>query len=599
MKVGDDYTTIQMPSFGDNLAFFFDYQVGYMYMRYFLWNFVGRQNDFHGQVPGDRICGNWESGITFLDRIRLGDQSEAPSILKENKGKNHYFFLPLILGLLGLFFQIKHDSRNSWVTGLLFLLTGLAIVIYLNQPPYQVRERDYAYAGSFYVFALWIGLGVMWVQDKLEKVLKGEDGIPAAAAAAAICLCVPVIMGCQNWDDHDRSGRYTARDMAFNHLMSTDKDAIIVTHGDNDTFPLWYAQEVESIRTDVRIVNTSLLGTDWYIDQLKNSQYEAKPLEIDIPRIQYLYGTNDFPYVIDAVEGRPVLAREAIEIFKNPKYRLSDGKTDFIPAKKLLIPVDKENVRKYHIVPESEMDKVEDFVELEIGGDRIGKTDLIILDYLSNYKWDRPFYFVTPNADVDLGLGKWSMYNGFCYKLVPVRTEDSSRQYMDADQMYDRLMNVFRFETLACDDVNYDYQNIYTFCAVVPVRDMFFNTANEMFYRGDREKCIALLDKCVEVMPASNFPYNISWMRSINEISILRIIELYLMAGEKDKAVAMADEFVKETVAAVLYFNSDFGGEPLSKKFMEDNVSLFSYLTDIMEKNGLPEKSAEYQALLF
>jgi len=598
VKVGDDYTTIQVPSFGDNLAFFFDYQVGYMYFRYFLWNFVGRQNDFHGQVPGDKFSGNWESGIPFIDKARLGDQSEAPDILRENKAKNHYFFLPLILGLLGLFFQLKHDSRNTWVTGLLFLLTGLAIVVYLNQPPYQVRERDYAYAGSFYVFALWIGLGVMAVQDALEKYIKGKTNIPAAAAAAVICLSVPVIMGCENWNDHDRSGRYTARDMAFNHLMSTEKDALLVTHGDNDTFPLWYAQEVESIRTDVRIVNTSLLGTDWYIDQMKRRQYESAPLDIDIPRIQYLYGTNDFPYAIEVIDN-PILAREAIEIFKNPKYKLSDGKTDFIPAKKLLIPVDKENVRKYHIVPESEMDKVVDFVELEINGDRIGKTDLIILDILSNYKWDRPFYYVTPNADVNLGLNNWSQYNGFCYKLVPIRSGADNKQYLDADLMYDRMMNIFRFETLACDDVCYDYQNIYTFSAVVPVRDMFYNTAFEMLSRGEREKCVALLDKCVEVMPATNFPYNISWMRSINEISILRIIELYLKAGEKEKAIAMSDEFVKETISAIHYFNSDFHGEQLSKKFVEDNISIFSYLMDVLEANGCVAESDGYQAMLF
>lgn len=597
VKVGDEYVTIQMPSFGDNLSFFFDYQVNYMYFRYFFWNFVGRQNDFHGQVPGDKIAGNWESGIKFLDELRLGDQSNAPAVLKDNKGKNHFYFLPLILGLIGFFFQMKRDARNSWVTGLLFFLTGLAIVMYLNQPPYQVRERDYAYAGSFYVFALWIGLGVIAVKEWLDKLTKGKKEIPASVAAAVICCSVPVLMGSQTWDDHDRSGRRTAVDMAYNHLMSTDPDAMLVTHGDNDTFPLWYAQEVESIRTDVRIVNTSLLGTDWYIDQMKRKQYESAPLPIDIPRIQYLYGTNDFPYVYPAID-RPVLARDAIEIFKNPKYKLSDGKTDFIPAKKLLIPVDKENVRKYGIVPEEDMDKVVDCVELEISGDRIGKTDLIIMDILSNYKWDRPLYYVTPNADVKLGLDKWSQYNGFCYKFVPIRTA-GDEQYLDAEKMYNLLMNVCRFESLACDDVLYDYQNIYTFCAVVPVRDMFFNTAVQMFMKGDRDRAVALIDRCVEVMPASNFPYNISWMRSINEISIIRLIEMYLKLGEKEKAVAMADEFVAETIQAIAYFNSDFGGKPLSERFLQDNISLFSYLVDCFESNGMKDKASEYQSMLF
>ncbi|MBR0224343.1 MAG: DUF2723 domain-containing protein, partial [Bacteroidales bacterium] len=276
--------SFQEPSMADNLKFFFDYQVNYMYVRYFMWNFVGRQNDLHGDTPGDLTRGNWESGITFLDQLRLGDQSVGPDFIVHNRGRNHYFFLPLILGLIGFFFQLRHDPRNSWVTGLLFLLTGLAIVVYLNQNPFQVRERDYAYAGSFYVFALWIGLGVLALQRWFEKISKKEDSMPAAALAIVLGLVVPVLMGCQNWDDHDRSGRYTARDMAWNHLNSCDANALLVTHGDNDTFPLWYAQEVEGIRTDVRIVNSSLLGTDWYIDQMKCRVYDSDPVSISIPR---------------------------------------------------------------------------------------------------------------------------------------------------------------------------------------------------------------------------------------------------------------------------------------------------------------------------
>lgn len=600
VKVGNDYVSIQMPSFGDNLRFFFDYQIDYMYIRYFMWNFVGRQNDFHGQTPGDRINGNWESGIEFIDRARLGDRSEAPDILKENKGRNHYFFLPLILGLIGLFFQVKHDSRGGWVTGLLFLLTGVAIVIYLNQPPFQVRERDYAYAGSFYVFALWIGLGVLSVREWLDKAFRKEDGIPSAVAAALICCSVPVIMGCQNWDDHDRSGRTTARDMAYNHLMSVGQNGMLVTHGDNDTFPLWYAQEVESIRTDIRIVNTSLLGTDWYIDQMQRRQYESAPLKIDIPRIQYLYGTNDFPYVLDAIE-RPILASEAIDVFKNPKFKLSDGKTDFIPARKLLIPVNKENVRRTGLVSAEEMDRVQDFIELEISGDRLGKTDLIILDILANYQWDRPFCFVTPTADVDLGLQNYSRYDGFCYTLMPFRTDNSKEElYLDVETMYNRLMNESLLESLACDDVYYDYQNIYTFCAVVPLRDMFFNTASKMAERGDTERAVALLDKCIEVMPATNFPYNVSWLRSVNELSILRIIELYIQCSQPEKAEAVADRFAEETVRAIRYFSSPYGPDDvLSDKYMRDNVSLLSYLCEAFQSSGLGDISNKYQNMLF
>lgn len=600
VRVGNEMQVVQMPSFGDNLHFFFDYQIDYMYLRYFLWNFVGRQNDFHGQVPGDKIHGNWESGIGFLDRARLGDQRIAPDILAHNKGKNHYFFLPLLLGLLGLFFQIRHDGRGGWVTVLLFFLTGIAIVLYLNQPPFQVRERDYAYAGSFYVFALWIGLGVMGLRDGLEKLFKKDGkGVLSASLAAALGLCVPVLMGCQNWDDHDRSGRYTCRDMAYNHLMSCDSNALIITHGDNDTFPLWYAQEVESIRTDVRIVNTSLLGTDWYIDQMKRRQYDSAPLPIDIDRIQYLYGTNDFPYVANLID-RPILASEAIAIFKNPKFRLSDGKTDFIPAKKLLIKVNKENVRKYKIVPEEDMDRVEDYVELNIDADRIGKVDLIILDILANYEWDRPIYYVVPNADVHLGLDQWTQYNGFCYKFVPIPTGNSrDKEYIDLDLMYDRIMNVYALESLAKENVFYDYQNIYTFAAVVPMRDFFTVIAEDLLERGDVEKAVNVLDRCVEVLPPTNFPYNISWLRSVNEYALLRMVDCYFRCGEKEKALAVADRFMEESIKAVCYFAQDFRGAPLSNKAAEDNFNYISYLIQTIDSAGLPDEAAAFQDRLY
>ena len=577
-----DRRVVLLPRFVDNMAFFFDYQVFYMYFRYFMWNFVGRQNDFHGQTPGDKVSGNWESGITPLDKWRLDDQSLAPDILAHNKAKNHYFFLPLILGLIGLFFQTWRDSRNSWVTFLLFILTGLAIVVYLNQTPFQVRERDYAYAGSFYVFAIWIGLGVMKVQEWLEKPLK-KDSVAAAAAAGALCLCVPVIMGCENWDDHDRSNRTTAVDMAYNHLAALGPNAIIITHGDNDTFPLWYAQEVENIRTDVRIVNTSLLGTDWYIDQMKRKQYDSDPLPITIDRVQYLYGTNDFPRVEERLN-RPILAAEAIDIFRNPNIRMADGVTDYIPAKKLLVPVNKENVKKYGIVPEKDWDRIADYVELNIGADRIGKCDLIILDILAHYDWDRPIYYVTQNADVNLGLENWSEQCGFCYKLVPIYSENPREKiYFDSDRMYDNLMNTYRFESLKRDDVYYDYQNIYTFEAVVPIRDMFVSTARIMIERGENEKAENLLDRIGDIMPEKNFPYNVSWMRSLNEVSLARMVDTYYQCGAREKSIDLAQRFADAIIQGIVYFSNP-GGKIINQKIVDDQVSLFYYLIDILEK---------------
>ena len=574
--------TVQMPKFKDNLTFFFDYQLGFMYWRYFMWNFVGRQNDFHGQTP-NYVYGNWESGIGFLDRARLGDQSDGPDILTFNKGKNHYFFLPLLLGLVGFFFQLRHDKRNSWVTFLLFILTGVAIVVYLNQPPFQVRERDYAYAGSFYVFALWIGLGVLAVQDWLDGVFK-KNGTAAAGIAVALCLSVPVIMGCQNWDDHDRSGRYTARDMAYNYLAGTLPNSMLVTHGDNDTFPLWYAQEVEGIRTDVRIVNSSLLGTDWYIDQMQCKFYESEPLKFSIRRPQYLYGTNDFPDVIDAVD-RPVLASEAIAVFTNPKYVASDG-SDFIPQHKIILPVNKENAIKSGIVSEKYIDRVEDSIEFEIQGNVISKFDLMMLDLLSNYDWSRPLYFVS-RGETKLGLDKWLQYDGCCYRLVPVKKTESDGDYlMDEEDLYEKLMNIYRFDSLKAEGINVDYQNLYTFCAVSPVREMFVTVADAMLLKGDRERAVKLLDRCIEVLPEEQYPYNLSMIGGINDWSMLSIIEDYFAAGAFEKGADIAEKFADECLKAIYLYSTPVGegeNDIISKKHSDDVANEYFYLIHICE----------------
>ncbi|HPB89561.1 MAG TPA: DUF2723 domain-containing protein [Bacteroidales bacterium] len=578
---------VQMPKFKDNLRFFFDYQLNYMYFRYFMWNFVGRQNDFHGQEPSDLISGNWESGIGFIDRMRLGDQSEAPEILKNNNAKNHYYFLPLILGLIGFFFQLRKDPRNNWVTSLLFILTGIAIVVYLNQQPFQVRERDYAYAGSFYVFTIWIGLAVLAIQGWIEKLHKKEEGgaaIAGAGVATALCLSVAILMGCENWDDHDRSGRYTARDWGYNFLAGTDPNAILITYGDNDTFPLWYQQEVEGVRTDVRIVNTSLLGTDWYIDQMQCRQYESDPLKITIPRIQYLYGTNDYPYVINAIE-RPILASQAIDIFRNPQYKLSDGKTDFLPAKQLLIPVNKENVKKYGIVAEKDYDKIVDTVVLNINADRIGKTSLIILDFLSTYQWDRPVYCVTTGTDLNLGLENWLQIDGMANKFVPIYTPDMRENpQIDEDKMYKILTETYRFDSLKDTTIHVDYQNIYSFMAVQPIREMFSKVSNKLIESGKVDQAEVVLDMAIDIMPGKNFPYNISFLRSYNELSLIDMMEQYLMIGKSEKAIVLADQFVEETLQMAKFFATSYGSSSLSTKEIDSNVTLLYYVINIFER---------------
>ena len=582
----------QQPTMADNLRFFFDYQVNHMYVRYFLWNFVGRQNDLHGEVPGDLTRGNWESGIGFLDRFRLGDQSEGPDFIIHNRGKNHYFFLPLILGLIGFFFQLRHDPRNNWVTGLLFLLTGLAIVVYLNQTPGQVRERDYAYAGSFYVFALWIGLGVLALQSWFEKAGKKQDGMPAAALAIALGLVVPVLMGCQNWDDHDRSGRYTARDMAYNLLNSCAPNALLVTHGDNDTFPLWYAQEVEGIRTDVRIVNSSLLGTDWYIDQMKCRFYDSDPVDISLPRKQYLYGTNDFCPVIDIVD-RPVLANEAINIFKDERYT-REGQ-DFLPGHKLLIPVNKENAIASGIVKEEMRDSLQDFILLEIKGNNITKFNLVMLDILAHYDWTRPICFVSRN-ETTLGIEPWLQYDGFVYRLVPFVNDVGDREAtLDADGLYDKIMNTWRFDSLADTTVHWDYQNLFTFSAVVPMRDLFATTATALIDRGEDQKAEEVLDKGVAAMPACNFPYNTALFRGLNEWSVLSMVEAYFRIDKPEKALAVGDRLAEETLQTIFYYTTPVGPGPddvLNRKFADDAASLYLYLVKLYHNYNQKEAAA-------
>ena len=582
---GNSYKN-RTPYFKDNLRFFFDYQLNYMYFRYFFWNFVGRQNDFHGQIPGDVVRGNWESGICFIDRARLGDQSEAPDYLKNNKGKNHYYFLPLILGLIGLFYQLGKDKRNSWVTILFFFMTGIAIILYLNQTPYQVRERDYSYAGSFYVFALWMGLAVMWLKELFDKLLK-KEGVANAGVATVLCLSVSILMGCENWDDHDRSGRTTARDIAYNYLSSCDKDAILITHGDNDTFPLWYAQEVESIRTDIRIMNTSLLGMDWYIDQMKNQVYDSKPLQISLPRADYLYGTNDWVEVVDAVN-RPILASEAMDIFKNPKYRR--GRTGMIASKHIRVPVNKENAVKYGIVKEKDADRMVDYLDINLKVDRLQKFDLIILDILSNYQWDRPIYFVSQYADGDLGLGKYLQCEGFAYKVTPIlaNTEEGELP-IDSEKVYDLLMTKLDFDGNADTTVLVDYQNLYTFVAVNPLRSLFVEEALKLKDEGKADKAEKILDRCYEVTPKANYPYCISLLSSANEYSIVQSIDLYLDFGKMEKAKALAEGFLEDAIPSALYFGQIVGGEMLNKDVVTRDMQCVYMISQLFEEKNEKE----------
>ena len=581
----------KMPTFFQNLAFFFDYQMNWMYWRYFMWNFAGRQNDIHSPSPGEMFTGNWECGIPLIDELRLGDQSGAPGYLKDNKGKNHYYMLPLLLGILGIFFQFRRDGRGCWLTFLMFFMTGIAIVIYLNQPPLQVRERDYAYAGSFYSFCIWIGLGVAalysWIMDMLKNRRSAE--VATAAGVTVLTLGVPVLMAAENWDDHDRSNRYTAVEMAKNYLNSVGENGILVTHGDNDTFPLWYAQEVENVRTDVRIANTSLLGTDWHIDQMKWAMNESAPLDLQVGPEQYLYGTNEFIYIYDTRDTVIPLA-DVMRIFRHPdaKIPLSSGKmVDYVLSRRFSIPVDKENVIKYGILDEKYADIIPDEIVLTIPKDKeyLTKPEIFMLDLLSGYKWDRPINLLSMGGDINIGLKDYLQYDGFSYRFVPVKNKMKSTDigFADAEDLYYKIKNVYSWDALKRTDYFVDYQHHYTFCGVLSQRNIFVNAAKEMLKIGDKERAVELLDMCQECVPVENFPLDMTYLGFSSEYMVIDMIETYYDAGAGDKALDLARRFTDELFVSTEFFLNWYD---LAKREFESCYNCISYIADLTDHFG-------------
>ena len=590
------------PTFFQNLAFFFDYQMNWMYWRYFMWNFAGRQNDIHSPSPGDIFAGNWESGIPFIDEIRLGDQSAAPDYLKNNKGKNHYYMLPLLLGLIGLFFQFARDKRGCWLTFLMFFMTGIAVVIYLNQPPYQVRERDYAYAGSFYSFSIWIGLAVAavysWVKERgcnSEKKCKSCDVI-TASAITALFLGVPALMAAENWDDHDRSNRYTAVEMAKNYLNSVGQNGILFTHGDNDTFPLWYAQEVENVRPDVRICNTSLLGTDWHIDQMKYAVNESAPLDLSVGPHQYLYGTNEYVYIYDTRD-TPILLSDVMRVFRHPeaKLPLQSGRTvDYIMSRKLILPVNKENVIKYGILDEKYADMIPDQIVLTIpkNKDYLTKPEIFMLDLLSNYQWDRPISLLSMGGDINVGQKDYLMYDGFSYRFVPIKNKMKSTDigFSDPYELYDRIKNVYTWDALKRTDYFVDYQNFYTFCGVLSQRQLFLNAAWELLEVGDTQKAIELLDMCQECVPEENFPLDLTYLGFSNEYMVVGMAEAYYAAGAPEKAEELIRKIVDQLFVSLQFFN-EFGS--YSSNELERVCSSLEFAMQAAAEGGSKELAEE------
>ena len=604
------------PTFLQNLLFFFDYQMNWMYWRYFFWNFAGRQNDIHSPEPGDLFKGNWESGIGFIDRMRLGDQSDAPGYLKDNKSKNHYYMLPLLLGLLGLFFQYTRDKRGCWLVFLMFFMTGIAIVVYLNQSPYQVRERDYAYAGSFCFFSVWIGLAVAaiysWIMEWRYRTMgchsersRGISDTVIASVMTAAMLGVPALMACENWDDHDRSNRYTAVAMAKNHLNSVGHNGILITHGDNDTFPLWYAQEVEGIRTDVRIINTSLYEADWHIEQMRYAANESDPVPMKVQPEQYVQGTNDAVLIYDVRDSIYPLS-DVMEVFRHPqaKIPLTDGSmVDYIASRRFSIPVNKDNVIRYGILDAKFMDKIPDEIVLEIPQDKsyVTKGEVFMLDLLSNYEWDRPISLLSAGGDIDIGIKDYLMFDGFSYRFIPVKnvTDRYRTGFFDADDLYHKMTVTYDFESLRRTDWFVDYHNLYTFVGSLSQRDIFARAAMIMNEAGMPEKAVELLDRCQMNIPEKNFPLDMTGLMLGGEEDVMAMIEAYHVAGAVDKAMLLAEKLADELMASTSFFIRFYESDPDMFNICYQYLSILSALAEEMGEYAFAESIRErFNALL-
>jgi hypothetical protein len=488
----------------------FVHQFGYMYWRYFMWNFVGRQNDIQGQ--GDSLHGNWLSGINPIDEMRLGNQDALPSDLKNNKARNTYYFLPLLLGALGLAFHYRKDKKSFWVLMVFFLFTGLALKVYLNERPYEPRERDYAIVGSFYVFAMWIGYGayalVDWLQQKSLKKLSLPIGLGLAMLAG------PVLLATQNWDDHDRSGRYTANAMGKMYLDSCDPNALLFTIGDNDTFALWYQQNIEHYRQDVRIINTSLFQTDWYIDDMKKQAFTSAPIPSQLKHEQYRYGVRDViayqETVRDTVDIKTWMNFVASE---DQRFKVELNSGQFInafPAKVVRIPVDKEAVLRNGIVAAKDADLIVPYIDIELKGDFIYKNRLLMLDIIANNNWERPVYFSGGAFGDDdyLWMKDYLQLDGMVYKLVPIKTPiDPRNPYemgrVDAEKMYDIVMS-WDWGNSGDPEIYHDTE---TRRNGITYRSNLARLADELVRQKEYKKAEEVLDLAMEKMPVNLFEY--------------------------------------------------------------------------------------------
>lgn len=604
-KVRSDYKEdlVTVPTFGENMRFFFTYQLNHMYWRYFMWNFVGRQSDI--QSYGNIDNGMWMSGIPFIDEAFLGPQDNLPSEIANNRGRNHYYFLPFILAMIGFFFHLNKDGRGFLIILLLFFMTGLAIILYLNQTPLQPRERDYAYAGSFYAFAMWIGFGAMWLCDFLSRKMKGKM-VPALAIATVVSLSVPVVLAAQNWDDHDRSGRTIARDAGFNYLNTTLPQSILINFGDNDTFPVWYAQEVEGLRTDVKVMNQQYISGDWYADQMKMKTYESEPVPFTLKRSRYQDGAP-IPYPIKEippVNGQFWTGKEVIDIMNSDspatKVKLYDGSlTDFLPSRTIAIPVNKENAIASGIVKAEDAHLMVDTIFLKLASNSVYPSTVLMIDMLANFDWKRPIYFTSVAELMDIGLlgqegdkiFSYLQNDGALYRLVPIKTTQdgySSIGRVDTEVLYDNLMNKYSYGNIADSSVYVD-TFVSNTLASMHLRDSFAHLAMSLIEKGDSTKAVEVVDKAMQVMPINQLRV---------DDNIVSLIEAYWLAGENQKGDQLAKQYGKILTEYIDYYGrfkgrkaelvTDIAFGYLKKLYM------LTILSEEMQKNEIAKLYAPY-----
>ena len=624
-----EMVNVKVPSQFENLRFFISYQCNFMYWRYFMWNFAGRQNDLQGN--GELEHGNWLSGFEWFDNWRLGDQDLMPDDLKENKGHNVFYCLPLLLGLIGLFWQslAKHHGsktdqtgiRQFWVVFFLFFMTGLAIVIYLNQTPMQPRERDYAYAGSFYAFAIWCGIGVAAIIEMLKETLKKVNPLVLAAVVSLLCLCVPVQMASQTWDDHDRSGRYTCRDFGQNYLMSLQDNSnpIIYTNGDNDTFPLWYNQDVEGVRTDARVCNLSYLQTDWYIDQMRRPAYDSPSVPISWERIEYCAGTNEYvtvePDMKEAVlehyrenpeEAREQFGDDPFELKNVLKYWVRSKNQDLhmIPTDTLYMTIDKDAVRKSGMMMAA--DSIPDRMVISLKGKHaLYKGDLMILEMLAECNWTRPIYVaVSVGDDNYINLGDNTVTEGLVYRITPFTTSDGGKpidgvRNFDTKRTYDNVMNRFKFGGIDKKGIYLD-ETVMRMCYTH--RRIMAKLAYELIIEGQNEKAEKVLRYTAEQIPSYNVAHNYtsgsmdmarSWASLGNKKEALAIMDdLWKSASQYMRWYCNLDGFRFEAAqndcAIQLYIMQQLIGlgDTIDKKWTDKRVEELHKLAGFFESKG-------------